>query len=322
MIGFHRFHGAFLAQAGVFRRDGVFRVQELVPVTQDGFAQDRLDERFEPGAGGDVTAVLAREVVAVARELVHLGGGGDLRVVVQPRASGDLHGFAGRDDHGNVELLRGALHAIFDGLVHLDLVPAVAGEGPVVGIGGIGPGHVPDDGRPGVGRFLPDDGDELRNALLVRFVEARIVRGLLDRDDVPGLVLQAVQDRRVPADGHPFVLGGLVIDVVRRPLGILLTMPFQGAAADVQARDDDVVDARGLEQAGEILSPVVGKAVAHGEDPEGVRMLRQGVIVDADLGVKARGRHEGDQGQEDSFQRHKQWITIQRYGKKYYLCVQ
>ena len=78
-------------------------------------------------------------------------------------------------------------------------------------------------------------------------------------------------------------------------------MPFQGAAADVQARDDDVVDACGLEQAGEVLGPVVGKAVAHGEDPEGVRMLRQGVIVDADLGKEACGRGERDQGEEESF---------------------
>ena len=153
----------------------------------------------------------------------------------------------------------------------------------------------------GVGCFLPDDGDELRNALLVRFVEARIVRCLLDRDDVPGLVLQSVQDGRVPADGHPFVLRGLVVDVVRRSLGIFLTVPFQGAAADVQARDDDVVDARGLQQAGEIFGAVVGKAVAHGEDPERVRMLRQGIIVDARLGVQEDGQGERGQREEEAF---------------------
>ena len=78
-------------------------------------------------------------------------------------------------------------------------------------------------------------------------------------------------------------------------------MPFQGAAADVQARDDDVVDACRLEQAGEVLGPVVGKTVAHGEDPERVRLLRQRVIADADLGKEARGRGECDQGEEESF---------------------
>ena len=78
-------------------------------------------------------------------------------------------------------------------------------------------------------------------------------------------------------------------------------MPFQGAAADVQAGDDDIVDARGLEQAGEILGPVVGKTVAHGEDPERVRLLRQGVIVDARLRKEACGRGERDQGEEESF---------------------
>ena len=78
-------------------------------------------------------------------------------------------------------------------------------------------------------------------------------------------------------------------------------MAFQGAAADVQARDDDVVDARGLQQAGEIFGAVVGKAVAHGEDPERVRMLRQGIIVDARLGVQEDGQGERGQREEVAF---------------------
>ena len=78
-------------------------------------------------------------------------------------------------------------------------------------------------------------------------------------------------------------------------------MPFQGAAADIQAGDDDVVNACGLEQAGEIFGSVVGKAVAHGQDPERVRMLRQGVIVDACLGVQEHGRHERGHSQEEAF---------------------
>ena len=312
----HRLHGNLLAEARVLRSNRVLSVRQQIPIPLDGLAEGGFDEGFEPGAGGEVAAVLAGEVVAVAGELVDFRRGGDQVVVVQPRSAGHLHGFAGGDDDRDVELPAGTIDTAFDGFIHLELVAVVAGEGAVVGVGGVGPGHVPDDRCTRIRRLLPDDGNELRDALLVGFPDAGIVRGLLDGDDVPGLVLEAVQDGRVPADGLPAVLGGLVVDVVRGTIGILLTVAFQGAAADVQAGDDDVADARGFEQAGEVFGAVVGEAVAHGEDPEGVRMLRQGIIVDADLGGQAQRHDERGQGQEEAFDSH----NVQRYGFICYLC--
>ena len=118
-------------------------VQQLIPIAQDGLAQRGLDQGLEPGAGGDVAAVLAGEVITVAGEFIDFRGGGHLAVVVQPRTPGKLDGLAGRDDHRDVELLPGAVHAAFDRLIHLQLVASVAREGAMVRVGGIGPCHVP-----------------------------------------------------------------------------------------------------------------------------------------------------------------------------------
>ena len=66
-------------------------------------------------------------------------------------------------------------------------------------------------------------------------------------------------------------------------------MPFQRTAADIQAGDDDVADSGPFQQAGKVFRPVVGEAVSHRQDPEGVGVAGQGIV----------GRcRKGDKGQK------------------------
>ena len=81
------------------------------------------------------------------------------------------------------------------------------------------------------------------------------------------------------------------IDIVGPAFVVLPAMPFQGAAADIQAGNDDVADPGPFQQAGKVFRPVVGEAVSHRQDPEGVGVAGQGIV--------GRSR-EGDKGQKDN----------------------
>ena len=71
-------------------------------------------------------------------------------------------------------------------------------------------------------------------------------------------------------------------------------MSFQRAAANVQARHDDVVDAGGFQKSWEVLRAVIRETVADSQDPEGVGIGRQREILLSALGVQRRqgGEHQ------------------------------
>ena len=150
---------------------------------------------------------------------------------------------------------------------------------------------MPHDGGGGVADLLPDDGNQSGSPFPDGFPGAGVVGYFLDGHDIPGLVPEALGKGGIAVDQFPLIVDRFGIDIVGPAFVVLPAMPFQGAAADIQAGNDDVADPGPFQQAGKVFRPVVGEAVSHRQDPEGVGVAGQGIV--------GRSR-EGDEGQKDN----------------------
>ena len=81
----------------------------------------------------------------------------------------------------------------------------------------------------------------------------------------------------------------------------LLAVALQGASADVEAAQDHVMDACGLQKVRQILGSIVREGVAYCEDAEGVGIAGKRIVGVFFLCGKREGRDQPGEKDEDSF---------------------
>ena len=227
---------------------------------------------------------------------------GKVLVGIEPGPAQHLHGRAGRNHHGNVILLAGLVDADLDAVEHILLVVCIVREIAVGVCMGICPGLMPYYGRPGVGALLAHYLYEIPQPWIVTVPAAALGRALLHGDDIPGFIPKAIHEVAflIFFNGLPLVLGGLQVHILMAVCLIFLTVPLEGASADIQASDYHIMDTRSLQQVRQILGGVVREGIADGKDSQSVRVLGEGVIHILFLSGQVKGSNERSQYDKDS----------------------